>query len=62
MGDSKRSVDSENYQRYLDMRERFEQSKTVIDSAVAGLNAASQNTEMAVDAPSAAAPAAQPSL
>merc|ERR1712186_291546 len=56
--DSKRSVDPENYQRYLDMRERFEKSKTVIDSAVAGMNAAPQNTEMAVDVPSAAAPAA----
>merc|ERR1711920_959163 len=40
MKDSKRSVDPENYQRYLDMRERFEKSKTVIDSAVAGMNAA----------------------
>merc|ERR1712060_85130 len=62
MKDSKRSVDPENYQRYLDMRERFEKSKTVIDSAVAGMNAAPQNTEMAVDVPSAAAPAAQPTL
>merc|ERR1712060_445709 len=44
------------------MRERFEKSKTVIDSAVAGMNAAPQNTEMAVDVPSAAAPAAQPTL
>merc|ERR1712060_923943 len=62
MKDSKRSVDPENYQRCLDMRERFEKSKTVIDQAVAGMNAAPQNTEMAVDVPSAAAPAAQPTL
>merc|ERR1719233_711498 len=62
MKDSKRSVDPENYQRYLDMRERFEQTKTVIDTAVAGMNATSQNTEMAVEGPSAAAPAAQPTL
>jgi len=62
MQDSKRSVDPENYQRYLDMRERFEQTKTVIDNAMAGLNAGTQNTEMAVDAPSAPAPAVQPSL
>jgi len=59
MQDSKRSVDPENYQRYLDMRERFEKTKTVIDAAVAGMNTTS---DMAVDVPSAAAPAAQPSL
>merc|ERR1712087_847220 len=62
MGDSKRSVDPENYQRYLDMRERFEQGKTVIDSAVAGLNAASQNAQAPMDTGISAAPVGQPSL
>merc|ERR1712060_878536 len=62
MGDSKRSVDPENYQRYLDMRERFEQGKTVIDSAVTGLNAASQNAQAPMDTGISAAPVGQPSL
>merc|ERR1719320_370136 len=58
--DSKRSVDPENYQRYLDMRERFEASKTTIDSALANISAPS--AQMPVGMPSAAAPAAQPTL
>merc|ERR1712060_269631 len=62
MGDSKRSVDPENYQRYLDMRERFEQGKTVIDSAVAGLNASTQNAQAPMDTGISAAPVGQPSL
>jgi len=62
MKDSKRSVDPDNYQRYLDMRERFEKSKTVVDNAMANLNATPQTNEMAVDVPAAAAPVAQPSL
>merc|ERR1712186_150043 len=62
MGDSKRSVDSENYQRYLDMRERFEKSKTVIDNAMAGLNAAAQNAQVPMDTGMSAAPVGQPSL
>merc|ERR1719184_730672 len=62
MGDSKRSVDPENYQRYLDMRERFEKSKTVIDSAIAGLNASAQNTQAPMNTGSSAAPVGQPSL
>merc|ERR1719357_1751665 len=62
MKDSKRSVDPENYQRYLDMRERFEKSKTVIDSALAGLNASAQNAQAPMDTGISAAPVGQPSL
>merc|ERR1719285_1430571 len=59
MGDSKRSVDPENYQRYLDMRERFEQGKIVIDSAMASL---AQNQQAPMDTNISAAPVGQPSL
>jgi len=58
--DSKRSVDPENYQRYLDMREKFEQTNKVVEDAVSGVNAGSVRASESV--PFASAPAAQPSL
>jgi transitional endoplasmic reticulum ATPase len=61
MKDSKRSVDPENYQRYLDMREQFEKSKTVIDSAISGMNA-SQSNQMSMEPSATTAPVLQPSL
>lgn len=62
MNDSKRSVDPENYQRYLDMRERFEKSKTTIDNAMAGLNSAPQGNQLSSEANLPSAPVAQPTL
>merc|ERR1719510_1997986 len=60
MGDSKRSVDPENYQRYLDMRERFEKSKNAMDATLAAVQAdASSGAPASAPAP-AAAPAAAP--
>jgi len=58
--DSKRSVDPESYQRYLDMREKFEQTNKAMENAMAGINTGTVRASEGVQSAPAAAP--QPTL